>query len=192
MTLLDTGLPTAADVWALWARGVADRRSPFRTPSIATVSVDGLPQVRTVVLRSAHQDDRQLVIHSDQRADKVAALARTPTLAWHFWNPRHRLQLRATGRATVATSGPAVDAVWERLSPHQRRTYAAHPSPGSPLDAPGDGLPPMAEAAAGRAHFCVIACTVDEVDVLQLARGGHRRCRLAWSADGWQVGWCVP
>ena len=63
MSLLDNRLPSAPEVWALWQRGVADRRSPFRTPAIATVGTDGQPEVRTVVLRDAELQSRTLTLH---------------------------------------------------------------------------------------------------------------------------------
>ncbi len=192
MSLLEGDLPTPAGVWASLARGVVDRRSPFGRPAIATVDPLGQAEVRTVVLRDVEPGARQLVLHSDTRAAKVAALAHQPRLAWHFWDPRPRLQLRASGPATVHTRGPMVDETWARLSVHQQRTYAAEPAPGTPLDAAGDGLPSADAAAAGRAHFCVITCTIDAFDILQLRRGGHRRCVLSWDGTAWAATWVVP
>ena len=192
MTLLSGGLPTAAEVWAQWTRGVADRRSPFRTPTVATVGPDGLPGARTVVLREARLPARQLVLYSDRRAGKVAALAARPVLAWHFWNPRHQLQIRAIGSATLHTDDATADAAFARLSPHQQRSYAASPAPGAILPSPGDGLPPEARVADARARFCVVVSTISQIDVLVLSRAGHRRALLRWTETAWQADWCVP
>jgi len=51
-----------ADAFRLIARGVADRRSPFRTPTLATVGVDGRPRLRTVVLRAFDAAARRIVV----------------------------------------------------------------------------------------------------------------------------------
>ncbi|MBO83968.1 MAG: pyridoxamine 5'-phosphate oxidase [Deltaproteobacteria bacterium] len=193
MSLLDAdALPTPYDIWALWSRATVDTRSPFRTPTIATVGLDGTPEARTVVLRDAQQAERRLVLHSDSRAGKVRALRRHPTLAWHFWNPRHRLQVRASGPARLHRIGPVVDTAWAALSVHQQRTYAASPAPGTPLEAPGDGLPDLELAASGRDHFCVIEGIIQRIDILQLRRGGHRRCVLQWVGSEWTTRWVVP
>lgn len=192
MTLLDDGLPTAADIWALWQRGVVDSRSPMRLPVIGTVGGDGHPQLRTVVLRSANLHARQLVLHSDCRAAKVAAIRQSPALSWHFWNPRHRLQLRASGSASLHMSDPSVDAAWGQLSPHQKRTYAATAPPGTTLAEAGDSLPALNEGASGRDNFCVVTGTIAQIDVLHLRRGGHRRCLLTWSDGDWRARWVVP
>ena len=39
--------------WRHLTRGVADARAPARTPVLATVSSEGLPEARMVVLRAA-------------------------------------------------------------------------------------------------------------------------------------------
>ncbi len=188
----DDGLPTADHIWALWSRGVADRRSPFRTPTLATVGTDGRPEVRTVVLREATRAQRQLVLHSDIRGAKIAALSANAALAWHFWNPRHRLQLRATGSATMHHSDAVSNSAWERLSPMQQRTYSMTEPPGSPLETEGDGLPDAVVKDAGRQNFCVVVSRIEHIDVLQLRRGGHRRCALTWSGTAWSAQWLIP
>ena len=192
MTLLGSKLPADADIWALFSRGVADRRSPFRTPAVATVGSERIPTARTVVLRAADRARRSLTLHSDTRAEKVRHLEEEAVLAWHFWSPRKRLQIRAVGPATIARSGPEVEAAWAALSGHQRRTYAASPAPGSALALAGDGLPDLESAEEGRANFCVITCVLERLDILELARTGHRRCVLTWSADAWASQWVVP
>ena len=42
-----------AQVWTRLVRGVRDRRAPSRHPTLATVSPEGKPEARTVVLRCA-------------------------------------------------------------------------------------------------------------------------------------------
>ena len=42
-----------AEGWQHLRRGAADGRSPARYPSFATVSPEGVPEVRTVALRRA-------------------------------------------------------------------------------------------------------------------------------------------
>ena len=50
----DVTLPDLLDLaWTRIMRGVHDKHSPARQPVIATVSPDGRPELRTVVLRAA-------------------------------------------------------------------------------------------------------------------------------------------
>ena len=77
------------EAWGMLERGVADRRSPARHPTIATVSPDGQPQARTVVLRAASRAAQTVEFYSDTRAAKLAALGKTPLAVVHVWHPRH-------------------------------------------------------------------------------------------------------
>ncbi|MEO1273648.1 MAG: pyridoxamine 5'-phosphate oxidase, partial [Myxococcota bacterium] len=50
------------------ARGVHDRHSQFRTPTLVTVSPEGHPAARTVVLRHFDRNTRTLTLHTDRRS----------------------------------------------------------------------------------------------------------------------------
>ncbi len=67
-----------AEVWARLTRGVHDRHAPARHPTLATVTPEGRPQARTVVLRAAEKAAGTLDIHTDLRSAKVGDLRVTP------------------------------------------------------------------------------------------------------------------
>ena len=69
---------SCAHAWALLARGVKDRRSPFHTPGLATVSPEELPEIRTVVLRGCDPQTRNLRFHTDTRSAKIADMQKQP------------------------------------------------------------------------------------------------------------------
>ena len=60
--------------WRLLEQAINDSTSPTRTPVLISVSVDGLAQGRTVVLRGFNRQQRQLQIYTDVRSAKVAQL----------------------------------------------------------------------------------------------------------------------
>ena len=64
--------------WALLTRGVADRRAPFHTPTIATVDAQGSPHVRTIVLRACDPASRLLRFHTDVRGERWSTLLAIP------------------------------------------------------------------------------------------------------------------
>ena len=72
-----------AEAWLRLARGVHDRHAPARHPTLATVSPDGRPQARTVVLRAADITAATLDIHTDLRSAKIGDLCATPFAALH-------------------------------------------------------------------------------------------------------------
>lgn len=93
-----------ADVFRRLSRGVADRRSAFRSPALATVGPDGRPQVRTVVLRGFDAAARLATVHSDLRAAKIEALRADPAAALHVWDDGAQVQVRIDGTAAISAS----------------------------------------------------------------------------------------
>ena len=182
--------PTPSEVWRRLLRGVADRRSPFRTPGFATVRTDGAPAVRTVVLRGADAAGRTLHFHTDARSPKARDLESCPRAAWLFYDRKARLQIRVSGRTFLQRQGPEVDAAWERTTASGRRTYATAIAPGQvigephPLDLPVDD-------PRVRDVFCLGTTKVDHIDWLWLHHAGHQRARLQWTGTEWTSTWCV-
>lgn len=177
----DTLEEALAHALRLLERGVEDRDSPFRTPTLATTRLDGAPTLRTVVLRAFHRDSRILRIHTDRRSAKAKELARDGRAMLHGYDHAAQVQLRIAGVATLHLDDATADAAWAASREASRLCYAARHPPGTPLPAP-----PAApqDAHAGRPHFAAIALRIDSLDWLLLARPGHRRARFAWDEAG--------
>ncbi|MGY6553403.1 MAG: pyridoxamine 5'-phosphate oxidase family protein [Wenzhouxiangella sp.] len=171
-------------VWTRLIRGVHDRRAAARHPTLATVSVDGKPQARTVVLRAVDRELGTLDIHTDRRSAKVAELAANPYAALHVWDAKARLQLRLETRV-VSPSAEAVDLIWSRVSDTSRLSYGGEPGPGEPLP---DAL--AYRKSPEPARFVVLRLVVERMDILHLG-SDHRRARFQ-RVDGWQGQWLVP
>lgn len=170
------------------ARGVADRRHAFHTPTLATIAPDGAPEARTLVLRGFEPAARSIRLHSDARSGKVASLAREPRCALHLYDSGAKLQLRLSGRAEVL-DGAGADSAWAASRDTSRMCYAIEPGPGTPVAEPP---PAPRDAEAGRPHFRVIAMAFDVMDWLELAHQGHRRARFDWRAGALRSSWLVP
>ena len=180
-----------ADTFRLLSRGVADRRSPFRSPTLATAGRDGRPRLRTVVLRAFDPACRRLVVHSDLRAAKVAEIGIDPRVALHIWDDGAQVQVQLAGAATLQGADVA-RGEWDRLHPGSRSTYRVRPVPGTPLDDPASPDGDRVEEEAAFANFAVIAVDLTGMEWLHLARDGHRRAAFTWTADGMGARWLVP
>ena len=180
-----------ADAFRLLSRGVADRRSPFRSPTLATVGGDGRPRLRTVVLRAFDPAERRLVIHSDSRATKVAEIGADPRVSLHVWDGGVQVQVRLAGTAALQGAA-AAQAEWGRLHSGSRSTYQVRPVPGTALDDPAAADRDRVGEDAALANFAVIAVDVTGMEWLHLARDGHRRAAFTWTADGPAAAWLVP
>lgn len=182
-----------ADALARLARGVADRRSPFHSPTIATIGLDGRPRARTVVLRALDAPARTLRFHCDGRSAKAAELARDSRAALHAYDGGSKIQVRAEGRAVLHAAGPVADAAWAASRPESLATYGVEPGPGTPMASGGAYSVPAGPTPEGRAHFVAVALTFDHLEWLLLAHDGHRRAAFAWDEGGaLAASWLTP
>lgn len=169
-------------IWTELQRATVDRHHEWRTPVLASIGLDGLPQARTVVLRAADAKVSQLVFFTDNRSPKAQELRAAPRATLVFWSKRMSWQLRVRVCTEVHADGPLVESAWERVS----RSAAA----GDYLatGAPGSALSTMAAADTPTHHLAVVRSRIEDIDWLELAREGHRRARLS----GGSVQWLVP
>lgn len=179
-----------ADTFRRWSRGVADRRSAFRSPALATVGLDGHPQVRTVVLRGFDGPARLLTVHSDLRAAKIAALRADPSVALHVWDDSAQIQVRIDGTATISAGDELARTEWARLHAGSRASYRSQPTPATPVEDPA-AIPPVDEDAAF-AQFAVLRVRFDGLDWLHLGRDGQRRANFIWRDDVLEQRWVTP
>lgn len=171
-------------VWQRLSHGVADRDAPARQPTLATISPDGWPEARTVVLRRAEPTEALVEVYTDSASDKIASLQRTPRAALHVWEPTLDLQLRLQADVTLLQGETVMDR-WTPLPKVARLSYGVTPPPGTPIaDAHAYHKTP------DQSRFCVLSLTLNHIDVVHL--GAHHR-RASFSAtDGWAGQWLVP
>lgn len=173
-----------AQAWHRLVRGVHDRHAAARHPTLATVSADGLPQLRTVVLRHADPVTASVHLHTNRYSPKVAELLAAPVAALHVWDARARLQLRLQAQVGVA-SGEVVDEAWARVPVGSRSVYCRSAVPGQPIP---DALAYLQEPDPDA--FSVITLRLDQLDVLHL--GPLHRRGVFQRADGWTGRWVTP
>lgn len=176
---------TLEQVWQLLRRAVADRRHPLRTPVMATVSADGTPEARIVVLRDYLNSARILTVHTDKRTNKVRDLEANSSAVFCAWMPKGDLQIRIRTIVNIV-SGPDVIPLWETLPEPARRVYGGSPAPGVLLAHPSEHVLRPDPAA-----FTVLSCQIQEIETLHLGRDMHRRARFR-REDDWKGAWLVP
>lgn len=180
-------LTDAAGTWARlcqWLHaGATTPTHAYRWPVVSTVSSDGEPEGRVVVLRRFDAAARLLVFHTDVRSAKVAELGRNPRCGFTFYDPDDRIQLRLRTTATVHHADPFARREFDALPPHNKATYTSAGLPGAdePADSPFDYPPkPPADEGVAFAHFAAVACVIREADALELHPSGHRRAVFGW------------
>lgn len=183
-----------AHLWTQLRTAVDDRAHPLRTPVFCTQGRQG-PNARTLVLRGADADTNTLMCFSDTRAGKWADINQCADVAWVFYDPVARVQLRARGQAKCLTEGALVERHWRAQAGAARNNYRTFGGPGQPLDGPTDGIPDAqrgADSNAGREHFGLIVTRLSELDWLDLSGERHHRARFIRTSGDWQGQWIAP
>lgn len=187
------------NAWALLLRGQSDAKSAYSTPVVATVSPDGKPHSRTLVLRKALKQSGELWCYTDRRSQKAIDLAGEPAyMSWTFWDRKRNIQINASGPTTWLSTNIANER-FQQLPKHSRKSYATLAAPGRLLPGGSDGLPDdweqrkAAETDYAGVHFGILCTRLDRMDILQLSREGHRRMLAERSGnEDWAFSWIVP
>lgn len=176
---------TLDEVWHRLSRGVKDRRSAMRHPTLATVDGQGCAAMRTVVLRAASRNDARLTFHTDWQSAKIAEIEQQPNVSLHVWDESCKLQLRISAVARIIT-GDDAETAWHKVPEGSRAAYGAVPAPGTSIHA-ADAF--AIEPSADR--FAVIECELKRIETLCLTPVQHYRAVFD-KADGWSGQWLVP
>ncbi len=184
--------------WQLLVRSKNDRKHPFHTPVLSTVSPIMHPRSRTLVLRNVLPDTGQLWFYTDRRSQKATDLERTPLVSWTFWSPKQQIQVNIAGKTTWLAKD-AADQLFINLPKHSRKAYATLTPPGKPQEEATDGLPPdweaisLEETSYAADYFGVVVTTITHMEVLQLSRDGHQRLLgRRTSENDWDLQWLIP
>ncbi|MDX2265477.1 MAG: pyridoxamine 5'-phosphate oxidase family protein [Hyphomicrobiales bacterium] len=172
---------------------VADRRSPFHTPCVATIGLDGAPALRTVVLRGFESGSRTLRFHTDVRSRKWTELRAEARVSVHGYDAGRKLQLRFRGAADLHSQDAIAEAAWAASRAMSRMCYAQAVAPGAAVETPDDAArDPLLDDAAF-ANFAVVVVRFTDMEWLYLAARGHRRAAFAWDEAGaLQARWLGP
>jgi pyridoxamine 5'-phosphate oxidase len=192
-------MPGAADLDAirdeafrLLAAAPEERDSPFRSPALASCGADGVPAVRTVVLRGFDPARRVLSFHSDLRAAKVAQLRQHPAVSLHVWDSGRKVQLRLDGRAAVQAGSAAARAAWDALPSRSRGGYHQGVAPDTPLPSAAAAQPDALDDVAAFGNFALVEVAVAAMEWLLLDREGNRRALFTWQDGVPAATWLAP
>lgn len=182
--------------WTELTRAASDGDSQFRHAQLATIGTQGWPQSRTVILRHADTDRREVGFHTDHRSTKAAELTANTSVAIVACDRSRGLQLRLWGQAELHVEDARAVEVWAALYPPLRTPYRGQYAPGLPIDEPAAADPTeearnMANPDTGFENFGFAIIRVLRLEWLHLRPTGHRRARFEWNAR-WRGHWLAP
>lgn len=172
-------------VWRELEKACHDRHHDWRTPVMATTSIDDSINARTVVLRKVDQLNQSFMIFTDQRSLKVREILKQPKAMFVFWSARLNWQLRVDVEVSMMTDLTMLNALWQTVKDGpSAMDYLRAEAPGAALT----NTMTVQEAVIETNQFAVLTAVVKQIDWLELSREGHRRANI--SSDTWK--WLVP
>ena len=185
------------DIWNRLVNGAVKSRDPFHTPSVGTHSGNDI-SLRTVVLRKAVPESKELRFHTDTRSKKWQELIVNPSISALFYDAADRIQIRVKGRAVLQFNNDITFTAWQKTSLSSRRCYLTNFDPSSFTDHPTSGLPEhieqekftLEESEIGYQNFGIVSIQVQNIDWLWLHHTGHRRAHFDYVSEQYQ--WMIP
>lgn len=174
--------PEVPDLVARLSACLEIKGHPWRWPVLSTVSPDGKPNARIVVLREFREETA--FIFTDARTQKIVDLRGNPSCNLLFFDPEAKLQIRAGATATIHLQDDICESRWASLNDRQRSEYQAIAAPADPHSSEGDAHNP----SLGMAHFAVLKLAIDRLDILQLTRQAHIRHIFMKKSAQWTGG----
>jgi 3-hydroxyisobutyrate dehydrogenase len=183
---------TLEEIFGRLADGVRNRRSAFHVPAVATVTPQGAPDVRRMVLRGVDKSPLTLRFHTDKRSGKAHQIHQNSHGFCEIYDSDCKIQLRLRCRLTLLQDGETVDRAWSKTRPMSRACYRIETGPGTVIPAPGAAVYDDKRPDEGRANFAVLLAEVTGMEWLYLAARGHARARFERDGDGWTGCWLAP
>jgi 3-hydroxyisobutyrate dehydrogenase len=185
------------DTWNRLVNGAVKSRDAFHTPCVAT-QCNGDINLRTVVLRKALPEIKELRFHTDTRSKKWKELSLNPSISALFYDAADRIQIRVKGRAVLQFNNDITAAAWQKTSLSSRRCYLTNFDPSSFTDNPTSGLTEhieqenftLEESEIGFNHFGIVSIQVQNIDWLWLHHAGHRRAYFDYETGSFS--WMIP
>jgi len=176
-------------IWSLIHDAVVNRDAPFRTPIFSNIE-DGKPNARTVVLRSANSNDKNIFFNADFRSPKIKYLKENPQCHLTFYDKLEKIQLRVTARSIIHYQDSICSSAWNKVNHFSRKCYLYEKSPGSEINSPRSSYPreffengyTLNQSECGYINFCVIECLFISIDWLYLSAKGHLRASLNYKS----------
>src|SRR5690606_14623531 len=159
---------------------------PFRYFTFATVGLEQVARLRTVVLREV-SEDLKIVFYTDKRSKKITHIKENNKVSLLLYHPKKMLQIKIEGMANVKVDLVTKNAYWNQLSESSKREYTTSRSPGSHLNHP-DKLEFLSEEN----HFCTVEVTPHKMEYLKLGQPHHIRVRFSKIDTEWKGEFLVP
>lgn len=167
-------------------KSLVKKGHPFRYFTLATVGLDHIARLRTVVLRNI-TPDLKFIFYTDRRSKKITHITENPKVSLLFYHPKLMLQLRVEGVAKIINDEATLKTYWNGIQPNSRKDYITQQTPGRTIQNPDE-----VDYLNEENHFSMIEIAPFKIEYLKLKRPNHIRIRFSKTENDWEGEFLVP
>ena len=166
-----------------WAQVKDSKKHAFRFFTLATISSDGRPHLRTVVLRNFNPKDISFTIYTDSRSQKLQELEQDKRAQLLFYDPKRMLQIIVS---VVLLENINEDKIYNDIPEHSKKDYSSIITPGSEINSPDE-----LRFNFSRGFFSKLIFKAETIEYLRLKKPNHLRVFFKIE-DNWKGTFLVP
>lgn len=167
-------------------KGATEIGHPFRYCTLATVGLDNIARLRTIVLRKT-TDELMLTFFTDKRSKKITHIKENKKVSLLFYHPEKLMQLRIEGIAMVNNDLKSKKIFWDAVPEDSKKDYTTSEAPGKEIRNPD-----VIEYLQDEDNFCVVEIFPFKIEYLKLKRPNHIRVRYSKEDSDWEGQFLVP
>lgn len=167
-------------------KGPTEMDHPFRYFTLATVGLDHVARLRTVVMRSVDKD-LKITFYTDKRSKKITHIKENKKVSLLLFHPEKMLQIKIEGIAVYKSDDATKKEFWDSIPNSAKKDYTTTKSPGSTIDEPE-----QLEFLSDENHFCVVEIIPYKMEYLKLQQPNHIRVRFSRVGNQWGTEFLVP
>ena len=166
--------------------GTTNKNHPFRYCTFATVGLDRVARLRTVVIRNM-TDDFVFSIYTDKRSKKVIHIKENKMVSMLFYHPNKLMQIKVEGTAVINKNPEVLKALWKKVDQSSQKDYTTALPPGSTVVNPN-----QVEYLRNEDYFCLLEVHPFKIEYLKLIKPHHLRVRYSFIENHWKGEFLVP
>jgi len=155
----------------------------FKTLSLATVSLDNMPEVRHLILRGCDARRRELYLWTDFRSPKIESINANSSVAISGFDLSKSVQICCKGQACIFNQDETTRAAWRSATNYNKLAYARL-APGQQISERSDASQYSNNLDSGYENFVVLTIRIGELDYLNLDHCGNTRAAFHYDNEG--------
>jgi pyridoxamine 5'-phosphate oxidase len=180
--------------WELMTLGKESHNSNMHQIYIATVCKNGIPNNRTVILRTVNEETKTLTFNTDSRSGKVKDIKTKPQVAVLLYDHQNRVQLRLQCIASLHYKDVTANNAWQLARLQSQLSYGSAWPSGTIISQPT--LLNVKEINVPETHikfcqenFMVVSLKIQNMDMVFLHHTANKRMKVNYNNDGMEMNW---